>query len=232
MWTAILIAILTFLLTGVLANWLVHKWQHRNWLNQQRYLGAEKEYLILKELSDEIAGLAAARLYRMHRVVRALRAFADDIVKSRFEDYDKAQIAWNDKLSSFLVRLRIYTDNSMAVRLEEEIQARFVRIGSRLDSVTRHRLSGGEIPGRTVSELDTDLNRLHGKLLSFNREILRIILWRRQVTYEGFRLTLTESTLELFPTWQLFKALFQRRTEPFSIVRTAADIEPPPIRGY
>jgi hypothetical protein len=225
--TPITAAIITALVTGFVVNWLIHKWQQRNWINQQRYLGAEKEYIILKELADEIAGLAGARLFRMRRLARILRNPDDVLVKKRSEDYDTAQIAWNDKLSSFLVKLRMYTPYRMAVQLEDRVQDRFARIGARLERVTSERLSGNKPSVSNISDLEKTLNKLHGEIIMFNREMLRIVLSRRKMTYSGTRLTLTKETLQFFPTWQLLKALFKRRAEPLSIVRTAADIEPP-----
>ena len=223
----IIAAVITALVTGFLANWLVHRWQQRNWLNQQRYLGAEKEYIVLKELSDEIAALAGARLFRMHRLALVLRHSDDALIKKRLEDYDNAQISWNDKLSSFLTKLRMYTPYRLAVHLEERVQRRFVRVGAQLERATAERLRGNNLPAGSIANLEKVLNNLHGEIITFSREMLRLVLSRRTMTYSGTRLTLSQETLELFPTSQLLKALFKRRAEPLSIVRTAADIDPP-----
>lgn len=65
-------AIVAFIFTGVIANWLVQRWQYRNWLNQQRFLGAEKRYELLKSLADEISLNASKRLSSMFRLVASL----------------------------------------------------------------------------------------------------------------------------------------------------------------
>src|SRR5207245_734489 len=88
MWTAIVTVGLTFVLTGLLGNWFIQRWQHRNWVAQQQFLGEEKEYLALKQLWEELARLSGTRLSRMRRLVLVLRSRDDEIVKSRLADYD------------------------------------------------------------------------------------------------------------------------------------------------
>ena len=58
MWPPIITAIISFILTGLIGGRLLQKWQLRNWLNQQKFLGAEKDYIALQELFDDIVALS------------------------------------------------------------------------------------------------------------------------------------------------------------------------------
>src|SRR5207247_1871485 len=127
---------------------------------------------------------------------------SDELIATRLKDYDEAQSAWNDKLSSFLVRLRMYAPYSMAVRLDEVIQPGFVRLGKRLEGLTTDRLSKRPIQANTVSELDLHFNELHGEIIMFMRDMLNLVKAQRRKTYTGTRVFLNERNLELFPTWE------------------------------
>jgi hypothetical protein len=72
--TAIVTVCLTFLLTGVVGNLLLQGWQQRNWLTQQRFLGEQKNYENLKELSEEIVRLSNLRLWKMRRLLNAVQS--------------------------------------------------------------------------------------------------------------------------------------------------------------
>jgi hypothetical protein len=227
MLTAVITVVLTFVLTGIVGNLLIHRWQLQSWISQQRFLGQEKEYFALQDLFEEIVTSAGRRITRMRRLLRVLHDQRDDLVRQRLKDYDTVQTAWNDSLSSFLVRLRMYAPYSMATRLDEVIQGTFVRLGSELEHLTDARLSGRGLDRARIGRLDLSLNELQGEIIMFTRDMLNLIKLQRTKTYTGTRVTLREHNLELFPTWELLKALFQPRKERFSIVRTSADLEPP-----
>jgi hypothetical protein len=231
MLTAVVTVLLSFLLTGIVANLLIHRWQHRNWLSEQRFLGQEKEYIALRELFDQIVSAAGKRLARMRRLLWVLPDKREELVKERMKDYDQAQTKWNDSLSSFLVRLRMYAPYSMAVRLDDVIQPGFVRLGKQLERLTADRLSGQPIERMKLATLENDFNRLHGELIMFMRDMLNLVKAQRRKTYTGTRVFLNEQNLELFPTWELVKALFKPRVKSFSIVRSPVDIEPPSFGG-
>jgi hypothetical protein len=226
---AVVGAFVTFFFVTLLGNWVLQAWQQRSWLNQQWFLGKQAEYDALKELFDEIVSLAGRRITRMRRLQYVLSRSDDELVKKRREDYDKVQTEWNDKLNSFYVRLRLYggPNYDMADRLEEQIQNKFVNIGSRLERAVRDRQEGALPTLQTVTSLNDDLNDLGGALIRYMGHMLLLIEKIKEETYFGAKVTLKPDTLELFPTWQLFIALFKRRIQPYRIVRTPIDLGEP-----
>jgi hypothetical protein len=221
-------ALVTFVFVTLLGNWVLQNWQQRSWLNQQRFLGKQTEYNALKDLFEEIVSLAGRRITRMRRLQRVLRGGDDELVKARLEEYDKIQTEWNDRLNSFYVRLRFYAaDYEMADRLEKQIQDKFVSIGSRLEQAVKHRQEGTRPASHVVTGLDNNLNDLYRAIIVYTRDMLRHIEEIKKETYFGVEVKLKPDTLELFPTWQLFIALFKPRIQTHSIIRTAIDLGEP-----
>lgn len=219
----ILSVVLAFLLTGVIGNKLVQRWQSRNWLLQQRFLGSEKEYVALKELADEIAVLLGARIYHMQRLSGVLRHELDETVNTRLARYDEALVRWNERLTSFFVRLPLLADGGMAQELEQSIHSQLAAVGAQLERVVRDR-SSRVMPSRaTVGEIQRKLNMIQGRSVEFNKALMRVVEKRRRLLYDGSTIYLSGSTLEHFSTWQLFKALFSTRVNTLSVLRSPFD---------
>ena len=230
MTTAVVTVLQTFMLTGLIGNWLVQRWQHRNWLNQQRFLGAEKEYNALKELFEEISSLLGKRLSRMNRLLRVVNSSDKELLQSRLKDYDEAVAEWNGKLNAFFVRITMYDRFYRTERLENEVHASLVRSGSRLERLVSRSLSHEAVSAKEITELSDRLNTLQGQIFSFNRDFLRAVQAKQQRTYYGVWIEFTRQNLEEFPTWKLFKLLFVPRIELLGIVRPPTDLGEP-FRG-
>ncbi len=231
MTVAIVTVLLTFVLTGIIGNLLVHRWQHRYWLNQQQFLGEEKEYLALKLLSEELASATGKRQSQMRRLLTVLRNSNDDLVRKRFSDYDAVVAEWNATLNSFLVRLTLYASHHLQFELEHDVQTRFWRIGTQLEQLTAERLSGGAVSGGAVVRLNKEMDQLSRRLFEFNRDLLKVVRSQKTKTYYGVSITFEEGNLSQFTTWELFKALFKPRIESLRVVRTPADLKFPTRSG-
>lgn len=212
-----------FLLTGLIGNWLVQRWQTRNWFLQQRYLGQEKEYVALKELSDEIATLLAVRVFHMQRIARTLVSGEDSQFKDRLKDYDEAVKRWNERLHSFYVRLPLLVENDAALQLERNIQKELVNTSEAIDRLVQLRKSGKKVEKTVSSQIERELNIIQGRSIAFNKRLMRLIRLRRTDIYFGTPINFSAQNLERFSTRQLIKALFIRNINSFSIVRTPAD---------
>jgi len=175
MLVAIVTVILTFLLTGIIGNFLVQRWQHRNWLNQQRFLGEEREYLALKSLWEELAGLSGKRLSRMRRLLVILDRPDDQFIRKRLSDYDDILGKWNDSLTSFYVRLTLYATHTLQHRLEHEIQIAFLRVGSSLERLVKGRLESGSVSSKAVEQVRSEMDEISGQLFAFDRDILNVV---------------------------------------------------------
>jgi hypothetical protein len=98
-------------------------------LLQQRFLGHEKEYFALKDLADEVASLLGARIYHMQRLALSLRRGSDVQISNRVVDYDDVVKRWNERLTSFYVRLPLLAHSHLDIRLEswQLVKMLFVR---------------------------------------------------------------------------------------------------------
>lgn len=222
-------AIVAFIFTGVIANWLVQRWQYRNWLNQQRFLGAEKRYELLKSLADEISLNASKRLSSMFRLVASL-ALSQERVEERRLIYSNAIDDWQQNIATYYYKTTLYFDWSMTQQLEGEVNDRFVSIGAELEGLVRQKLAGEDVSDRSRTRVKDKLFALQGILGNFNRDMLHYVINQQAATYQGVKIEYNESDIQYFSTWQLFKALFITRVEEFHIVLTAFELEPPARR--
>jgi hypothetical protein len=220
---AVLSVIVGFLLSGLIGNWLVQKWQARNWLHQQRFLGQEKEYLALKELADEIATLMGARLYHMQRVAFTLTDPGNQRLIARLGKYEAAVVKWNERLTSFYVRLALLSSSELTYTLERTIHTRFQQIGQRIDKLIQVKQGGNSISSGAISEVVKELTKIQVNALSFNKAVLRIVEKRKTDVYFGVRLRFSWANMGKFSTWQLVKALFVRDVNSLSILSTTVD---------
>lgn len=220
---SILSVVIGFVLTGLIGNRLVQAWQSRNWFLQQRFAGKEKEYLALKELADEIAVLLGIRMYHMQRLAGSLLKISDEKLATRVAEYEEAVKRWNERLTSFYVRLPLLASYEMAHRLESSLQVEFVNLSTSIDKLLHDRQAGGAPSKREIEAVGSKLSNLQGRVINFNKEMLRTVEGRRSEVYYGEKVPFTSGNLAAFSTWQLIKALFIRDINSFSITRSALD---------
>jgi hypothetical protein len=219
--------LLSFLLTGVTGNMLLQRWQYRSWLNQQRFLGQEKEFQTLSHLCDELAELSGIRYSRMQRLFLVIRSSDSDLVKERLTSYSQAVEMWNERLPSLTVRLFRLTPTSLANGLEHGLQPKFVTVGRELERIARKRLNDSLLETADLVHLGNALNQLSAVLIDFNRKVLANVQVQKRKTYDGVTVQLNEFTIPKFRNWELFKALFHSGIQPFSVTRPPFDFELP-----
>ncbi|MGV7029857.1 hypothetical protein [Methylobacterium symbioticum] len=229
--TSIITVLLTFLCTGLMANWLIQRWQYRNWLNQQRFLGAEKQYEALKAVADDISKVSAKRLSAMFRVLSALDQSADRLEERR-KIYSDAVDEWNQNINSFQYKTTLYFNWGMTQRLEHDINENFVKIGGRIERNIRIKQINDQAKISDKQEILSQLFKLQGILGNFHRDMLNVVLQKQASTYQGVEIGYNESDLQYFSTWQLIKALFITRVELFRIVLTSFELEKPARRRH
>lgn len=212
---AIVTVLLSFILSGIAGNYILHGWQHRNWLEQQHLMHDEKEFAALQELFDEIASLAGRRHFRMFRLLGSARGTDLDLIRARLGEYDQAVISWNERLSALYAKLTMRIKWRYTTDLED-IQATFVSLGHDLEAIAGARLSGGTVTRQRISTASATLNTLQGKIINFNKNILRFIEEKRAAIYEDIKIT--EYNLDRIPTWELFKALFKSGVQRDNII--------------
>ncbi|MGA7180896.1 MAG: hypothetical protein WBX11_15110 [Thiobacillaceae bacterium] len=217
--------IVRFFLTGFIGNRLVHSWQSRNWLVQQRFLGQEREYIALNELADEIASLLGTRVFVMRRLTWALKGGGVEAISLRKKEYDDILFRWNENLPSFLIRLAILADKEFEFDLERSIQEKLVKVGSGIESLlagSNDGLDSNKV--RRCIQLDGELNHIQGRIISFNEKLLNLVESRRVDIYFGKKLKFAPENLGHLSIWQLIKALFIRDVYSFPVIRSPLDL--------
>lgn len=225
-YTSVVTVLMTFLCTGLAANWLVQKWQYRNWLNQQKFLGAEKKYEALKLHADEVSKLSAKRLSAMFRLVAALDQSADRLEERR-KIYSDVLDEWGQHINSFYYKTTLYFDWEMTQRLEYDINQRFVEVGSQIEHCIRRRQEHADAEISEKEVLKDELFSIQGALGNFNRDMLKYVIRRQDSTYHGVEVGYSYADLQYLSNWQLIKALFITRVEEFSVTLTSFELERP-----
>jgi len=227
----LVIAIVPLLVTGLLAvlgNWLIQRWQQRNWITQHTLEKAEKELGELRKSIDELLRLASARVYRMQRVVKNLRSTSEAFATIK-QEYDQAVVNWNDRLNTIYIDLRLYADYHYTDRLYQSIQPQFVEISEALDKAIKQR-SATPVNNSVIVDLERRLNALSGAIFDIGKDLLRLLRKKQSEAYEGALIIFSLTTLELFPRWYLFKALFQPLYPRAAVSSAALNFTRPIIR--
>jgi len=211
--TAVVTVLLTFILTGILGNSIVQAWQHRNWIIQRRIQEAELRYAALQKTFDEVSELAGKRQHRMFRLLSSLTRNDEDVVRKRLAEYDEASTLWNERLVAQFSKLTMQLTHGLSLQLEREIQSQFVKLDGELGRATVARLKGTKLRNADFVRLSNMLNGLQGRIGTFNKRTLRYIDDEKKALYQPEKLSLR--TLDRFPTWELFKALFKPRQSSF-----------------
>lgn len=219
----IIAAIVAFALTALIGNRLVQSWQERHWLSQQRFSGEEKEYIALKELAEEISNLMGIRIYRMQRLVLMLPHPPSKILQEAQDQYVDSVTQWNERLTSFYVRLRYHKSSYIAAQLEREIQDEMRSCGSQVMRLTKLRLTGASVVPKEITAVVDGVQRIQVSALQFNNELLDVVEKRKSRIYFGQEIPFTSNTLHHFSTWQLVKALFVHDIKSLTITRSTFD---------
>lgn len=219
----VIAVIVGFLLTAFAGNRILHSLQHRAWLRQQQFLGAEKEFIALRDLANDLSKAIGSRIYRMRRVLSACRSIDSDL-EERLARYNESLVDWNENLASFTTRLTFYAGYTYTLRLENEIQKGFFESGADIESLIRLKRAGRPIRSAAVNRVDADLNRLTGLCSEFNRDIMRMSEDKRRSIYVGREIPYDCRHLDSLSTHDLWKLLFIRRVDGHTISRPPSDL--------
>lgn len=219
--SAVIPVLVGAIVTAVLGNFLVQKWQLRSWREQQRHLGYQSELEELKALLAEITSKAARRHNAMRRLIGSLAPQSHANFEDALSDYRSELATWNASLNSIFVRIRLAMSYSETVRFEREIHSAFVDAGSSIEQVIRSRELGVPPNWSDLVEPKEKLNRLQGRLFAFLRDLADTIESRKEEIYFGRRLFYSKENLEEYSLFELIKALFSADVDGFYIVRSA-----------
>ena len=208
-------------IAGLIANLVVHRWQRKNWFEQQRQLIHQQELSELKALFDKLTTLADARLDAMRSLNEALNDPIMELLEVRLEDYRQQVKDWNRSLRSFYPTTTQHYGYSITLELENEIHHGFYVCGVSLETAIRRRRDGHPSSPETVSAIRAALNKHAGHLSNFYAKLDQGMADRREEILYGIRYYYAEKDLGHFSTNDLVKALFISDVGSLYVVRPA-----------
>jgi hypothetical protein len=218
---ALLSVIIGPIITGLIGNTLVQKWQLRNWFAQQRQINQQEELSQTQKLFDDLTAAANKRLDALRRYLWSLNGDEVSLQKHR-SDNQVEVVSWNERLNGFYARITMYLDYSLTLRLQDEIHVHFAAITREVVSLYQARQSGAEVSEPDMVRLDGLLTHLGARIRNLNRDIVRLLVVKRQNIIDGRRLYYTDAkNLREFSTLSLIKFIFSSEIDRLYIIRPA-----------
>ena len=209
------------IVTGIVGNFLVQRWQLMTWRLQQRQLANQAELAQLKKLLEEISIKSADRYNAMRRLI-------DSLAPNSFQSSDNATIAyqeqlaiWNGSLNSIYVRIRLAVNYGYALRFEQDVHTPFYSAGRAIERVLRQRQRGTTPSWSDLKEPKAQMDRVKGATYIFLRNLTDIVERRREEIYIGRRIPYEIAYLKEYSLFELVKAVFTSRVDCFYVIRPA-----------
>lgn len=217
---SIITTIIAFILSGVIGNKLVQKWQHRNWLSQQLHLGQQEELREIKSLLDEMSNTANSRLYSMKRVAGHINSPLTNL-ESIFSEYAEQVKVWNIALPRFYNKISLLFSFDKTQNLEHNVQPLFVSAGQKLELALKLRRRSDIVPMPLIRSLNNEISSLNAYLRDFLLEINNLVLDRKKIVAEGRKIYYRDGILDKYSTFDLLKALFARDIDRIYIISSS-----------
>jgi len=205
------------ILTGLIGNALVQKWQQRNWFAQQRHLVYQRELDDLKSLLEEVTSSINSRFFSMRILLASIKRNSPEF-ESHLAAYALEVRCWNIKLQSFYNRISIYIDRYLTNYLEDNVQKSFYRAGMGLENLSRQRREGKEINPITISNVEKEMMTLTAKIRDFSLGLTSSIEDRRNLIRDGKVIFYVSGNISEYSTFQLLKILFTREIDRIYVV--------------
>jgi len=209
------------IVTGVVGNFLVQRWQLITWRIQQRQLGYQTELADLRKLLEEISIKCAERHSAMRRLIASLAPNSSQDVEKALAAYQDQIAVWNGSLNSIYVRVRLSVNYRYTLRFEQDVHERFYVAGQAVEKVLRKLKSGASPNWRDLIEPNSQMDRVQGATYAFLRDLTDIVERRRDEIYFGRRLAYVADNLGEYSLFELIKALFTSRVDRFYVIRPA-----------
>jgi len=210
--------LLSLAFTAFISNRLLRSWQDRSWLQQQKYLGQEKEYRQLASLAEDIASSGAARLFAMEQLNSELLRSDPVELENRLNEYREHLKRWNEKLPVFFFQLRAQNLSGQDIKLEVLVHSKMYEIGRLLEQGVRARRNNSAIKN---VDLQNRLASVKAAFNRFNEDLFKATLLRRADLYFEVELPVTADLLSRMSTWDLVKAIFHRDINGYTITRAS-----------
>ncbi|MFC3102311.1 hypothetical protein [Salinisphaera aquimarina] len=211
------------IIAAYVGNRLLTRWQLRTWLYRRQVLQAEREYELLQTLTDKISQSIAARIFAMQRVAKNAGNTDQELFEKLVKDYNQELSTWNQALVAYCVSLNHLSAKTLAHNLEHVIQPLFVQANSSINKIiSAHR---GDVRSAEIAGIkaDGELNSIQGHAGQFVDHVQTLLQETRTRLFGVNRVVPTATNLQRFTTWELFKLLWIRDIDSFSVTRSPVD---------
>jgi len=209
------------IVTGVVGNFLIQRWQLMTWRSQQRQLGYQAELAELKKLLEEISIKSADRYNAMRCLIGSLAPNSSQNRDKALASYQEQLAIWNGSLNSIYVRIRLAVNYDYTLRFERDVHRHFYNAGRSIELVVRQRECGVSPNWSDLTEPKAEMDRVRGATYKFLRDLTDIVERRREEIYFGRRLPYKTEHLGEYSLIELVKAVFTSRVDCFYVIRPA-----------
>ena len=157
---------ITFGLTTIVGGALTTFYQYASWSSQQRLQKASSLRDAREKLFAEVSRLLDARLYRLKQLHWNLAA-DNETRAEKLADYRSVVYEWNDSINRILSLLQVYFSKSVRSTLDNDVGARLVKIGGKVEN--RYRQKEG-----ASADLAREIDDLAVSIIDFNVEMLEL----------------------------------------------------------
>lgn len=163
------------LLTGGVGGLFAHYFQSRAWANQRATTNRDQKRGQAIAFYEELSSRLDRRLYRMKRVIWALRGHQQEGGRGRLDEaidaYEDVLAEWNESINSTLARCEIYFGAEVRNVLENRIHEDFAAAGRVIDIAIGRVRAAGDTP-TTWPRPDARMHRLGSVVYDMNLVLL------------------------------------------------------------
>ena len=171
----ILLLIAGFALTTMGGAFIGTLLQQRAWRHKWETETAEKRIEIAKQIFEEISKLMDQRLFRVHQLAVWLDRDDASRIDTAMENYRAVLFDWNDNINRHLALLQMYFGAKIREHFDFQVGAKFVEVGSNIESAYREFKSGGSNVKKGLSAASGLIQELRSEVYQYNLELLNHI---------------------------------------------------------
>ncbi len=163
----IVLLVLGFILTGVLAR-IVQLWVWKyQWTKSQK----EKRIELKLKVYEEISAILDKRIYRLKQLLwKSTKEVDETILNSVKDEYRSVVYEWNDNINRNLAFLEIYFSKAIRDRFDYDIGDKCVQLGAAVEAIDKNNMQAED-----KMSIEKDISNLAGKVYSYNVELLNDI---------------------------------------------------------
>lgn len=206
------------IMTAIIGNWLVQRWQQNNWVLQQRQSLKKTEIDEIKSLASDIHSITSRRIFYTRRALHDFRDSSTRFSKS-LDNYSQSVLEWNQELGNIYSRISLLLSYSDSIFFEKSVHEKFV-IASRVLDICIRSQQPKTLEPRFVRFISSQMDEINGQVIDFNRDLLRKTRETREFLLNGRVIHYDRWSLNEFSTLELATLLFTKNIDTPYVTRS------------